>query len=74
MEREVYDMFGIYFINHSDLRILLTDYNSHAHPLKKNFPLSGYIDIKYSAKKEIQYIPIKFSQIYRLMVFTLRLF
>jgi len=47
MEREVYDMFGVIFINHPDLRRILTDYGFFGHPLKKDYPLSGFIEVHY---------------------------
>lgn len=65
-EREVWDLFGIYFQNHSDLRRILTDYNFNGHPLRKDFPLSGYVDLFYDeSKKHIVYTPIELPQEYR---------
>lgn len=65
-ERETAEMIDIIFLNIKDGRKLLLDYGVNFHPLLKNSPLTGYIDVKYNSKKEIQYIPIKFSQTYRL--------
>jgi len=50
-EREIWDMFGIYFFNHFDLRRILTDYGFKGHPLRKDFPLSGYTEIRHSLNK-----------------------
>ena len=51
-EREIWDMFGIYFLNHGDLRRILTDYGFKGHPLRKDFPLTGYTQIRYSHIKK----------------------
>ena len=52
MEREVFDMYGIDFDNHPDLRRILTDYNFKGHPLRKDFPLTGFDEVRYSEKKK----------------------
>lgn len=51
-ESEIFDMFGVFFKNHTNLRRLLTDYGFQGYPLRKDFPLSGYIELKYDAKKK----------------------
>nr|YP_009092476.1 NADH dehydrogenase subunit 9 [Cyanoptyche gloeocystis]AIM52062.1 NADH dehydrogenase subunit 9 [Cyanoptyche gloeocystis] len=66
LEREVWDMFGIFFFNHSDLRRLLTDYGFEGHPLKKDFPLSGYTEVRYDeTKKQVISEPIEVTQEFR---------
>ena len=66
MEREVFDMYGIDFENHPDLRRILTDYNFEGHPLRKDFPLTGFQEVRYSEKeKKVIYEPVKLEQNYR---------
>ncbi len=65
-EREVWDLFGIAFNNHPDLRRLLTDYGFIGHPLRKDFPLSGNVEVKYDLnEKKVVYEPIKLTQSFR---------
>ena len=66
MEREIFDMYGIKFKNHPDLRRILTDYNFKGFPLRKDFPLTGFNEVRYSEKdKKVIYEPVKLEQDYR---------
>ena len=65
-ERECYDLFGIQFLNHPDLRRIMTDYNFEGHPLRKDFPLTGHTEVRYDdLEKKVVYEPVKLTQEYR---------
>ena len=70
-EREVWDMFGVYFANHPDLRRILTDYGFEGHPLRKDFPLSGYLEVRYDdSEKRVVSEPLELAQEFRYFDFS----
>lgn len=69
-EREVWDLFGIFFSNHQDLRRILTDYGFQGHPFRKDFPLTGYLELRYDSNKQrVVYEPVQLAQEFRLFDF-----
>jgi NADH-quinone oxidoreductase subunit C len=65
-ERETYDLFGVFFEGHPDLRRILTDYGFDGHPLRKDFPMTGYVEVRYSdAEKRVVYEPVRLNQEFR---------
>jgi len=71
LEREVWDMFGIFVLGNEDLRRLLTDYGFEGFPLRKDFPLTGYLQIRYDEEKlSLVYEQVDFAQEFRVFTFT----
>jgi len=69
LEREIWDLFGIFFEDHPDLRRILTDYGFSGHPLRKDFPLTGFLEVYYNdSTKRMNYEPVELSQEYRSFV------
>jgi NADH-quinone oxidoreductase subunit C len=69
-EREIWDLFGVFFSDHPDLRRILTDYGFRGYPLRKDFPTTGYVELRYDeAQKRVVYEPVKLTQEYRLFDF-----
>jgi len=66
LEREVWDLYGLFFVDHPDLRRILSDYGFEGHPMRKDFPLSGYLEVRYNDEiKKIVFEPLKLSQEFR---------
>lgn len=65
-EREVWDLYGVFFANHPDLRRIVTDYGFEGHPLQKDFPLTGFVEVRYDEdEKRVVYEPVKLTQEFR---------
>lgn len=70
-EREVWDMYGVMFSDHADLRRILTDYGFQGHPQRKDFPLSGYVEVRYDMdERRVKYEPVKLTQAFREFSFS----
>jgi NADH/F420H2 dehydrogenase subunit C len=69
-EREIWDLYGVFFVNHPDLRKILTDYGFQGHPLRKDFPLTGYVEVSYDEKlKRVVSQPLELTQEFRIFDF-----
>jgi len=65
-EREIYDLFGVMFLGHPDLRRILTDYGFDGHPLRKDFPMTGFVEVRYDdQEKRVRYEPVRLHQEFR---------
>ena len=65
-EREIYDLFGVLFVGHPDLRRILTDYGFDGHPLRKDFPMTGFVEVRYDdQEKRVRYEPVRLTQEFR---------
>ena len=65
-EREIYDLFGVLFVGHPDLRRILTDYGFDGHPLRKDFPMTGFVEVRYDdQEKRVRYDPVRLPQEFR---------
>jgi NADH-quinone oxidoreductase subunit C len=65
-EREIYDLFGVVFVGHPDLRRILTDYGFDGHPLRKDFPMTGFVEVRYDdQEKRVRYEPVRLNQEFR---------
>ncbi len=70
-EREAWDLFGVYFSGHPDLRRIMTDYGFEGHPLRKDFPLTGFVELRYDdEQKRVVYEPVKLTQEFRRFDYT----